>query len=741
MSKMRVYEYAKKQNVSSKDVITKLKDLNIEVSNHMTTIEAAAIQKLDGVYNKKEDKLPPKQNNNQQAPSHQKPQQQAKPKQTVDSAINEDDNVAPNKKGSNHAPKARDGKKPNQENYGKENKPINKNNKNKSNNNKNRTNKGKTQQTSAPAPKKVKELPTKITFSESLTVAELAKKLHREPSEIIKKLFMLGVMATINQDLDKDAIELIASDFGVEVEEEVKIDITDLEAYFTNSDDEKLVERPAVVTIMGHVDHGKTTTLDSIRNTKVTAGEAGGITQHIGAYQVEENGKKITFLDTPGHAAFTTMRARGAQITDITILVVAADDGVMPQTVEAINHAKAAEVPIIVAVNKMDKESANPDRVMQELTEYGLIPEAWGGDTIFVPIAALKGEGIDNLLEMILLVSEVEEYKANPDRHAVGTVIEAQLDKGRGSVATLLVQNGTLKVGDPIVVGNTYGRVRAMVNDLGRRVKTAGPSTPVEITGLNDVPQAGDRFVVLPDEKTARQVGESRAQQALQAQRSEKTRVSLDNLFEHMKKGEMKELNIVVKADVQGSAEALTTALQKIDVEGVNVRILHTGAGAINESDITLAAAFNAIVIGFNVRPDNNAKRAAEAEGVEIRLHRIIYKAIEEIELAMKGMLDPEFEEKVIGQAEVRQTFKVSKIGTIAGSYVTDGKITRDSGVRLIRDGIVIFEGEIDALKRFKDDAKEVSQGYECGITIKNFNDVKEADVIEAFIMQEIERK
>ncbi|MFO1445949.1 translation initiation factor IF-2 [Bacillus sp. Bva_UNVM-123] len=741
MSKMRVYEYAKKQNVSSKDVITKLKDLNIEVSNHMTTIEAAAIQKLDGVYNKKEDKLPPKQNNKQQASSHQKPQQQAKPKQTVDSAINEDDNVAPNKKGSNHDPKARDGKKPNQENYGKENKPINKNNKNKSNNNKNRTNKGKNQQTSAPAPKKVKELPTKITFSESLTVAELAKKLHREPSEIIKKLFMLGVMATINQDLDKDAIELIASDFGVEVEEEVKIDITDLEAYFTNSDDEKLVERPAVVTIMGHVDHGKTTTLDSIRNTKVTAGEAGGITQHIGAYQVEENGKKITFLDTPGHAAFTTMRARGAQITDITILVVAADDGVMPQTVEAINHAKAAEVPIIVAVNKMDKESANPDRVMQELTEYGLIPEAWGGDTIFVPIAALKGEGIDNLLEMILLVSEVEEYKANPDRHAVGTVIEAQLDKGRGSVATLLVQNGTLKVGDPIVVGNTYGRVRAMVNDLGRRVKTAGPSTPVEITGLNDVPQAGDRFVVLPDEKTARQVGESRAQQALQAQRSEKTRVSLDNLFEHMKKGEMKELNIVVKADVQGSAEALTTALQKIDVEGVNVRILHTGAGAINESDITLAAAFNAIVIGFNVRPDNNAKRAAEAEGVEIRLHRIIYKAIEEIELAMKGMLDPEFEEKVIGQAEVRQTFKVSKIGTIAGSYVTDGKITRDSGVRLIRDGIVIFEGEIDALKRFKDDAKEVSQGYECGITIKNFNDVKEADVIEAFIMQEIERK
>ncbi|TCJ05946.1 translation initiation factor IF-2 [Cytobacillus praedii] len=742
MSKMRVYEYAKKQNVSSKDVITKLKDMNIEVSNHMTTIEAAAVQKLDGIYGKKEEKQPQMQN--KQSNTHQKPQQNGQVK--TNSADNGNHSSANKNNSSKPAAKTAG-----QGNQSRENKPFNKNNNNQrgnsfnnnnNNRNKNKNNKGKQQQAPVtPAPKKVKELPAKITFTESLTVAELAKKLYREPSEIIKKLFMLGVMATINQDLDKDAIELIASEYGVEVEEEVIIDTTDLEVYFTNDDDGDLVERPAVVTIMGHVDHGKTTTLDSIRNTKVTAGEAGGITQHIGAYQVEENGKKITFLDTPGHAAFTTMRARGAQVTDITILVVAADDGVMPQTIEAINHAKAAEVPIIVAVNKMDKEAANPDRVMQELTEYGLVPEAWGGDTIFVPIAALKGEGIDNLLEMILLVSEVEEYKANPNRNAVGTVIEAQLDKGRGSVATLLVQNGTLKVGDPIVVGNTFGRVRAMVNDLGRRVKTAGPSTPVEITGLNEVPQAGDRFVVLDDEKTARQVGESRAQQALQAQRSEKTRVSLDNLFEHMKQGEMKELNLVVKADVQGSAEALTTALQKIDVEGVNVRILHTGAGAINESDITLAAAFNAIVIGFNVRPDINAKRAADTEGVEIRLHRIIYKVIEEIELAMKGMLDPEFEEKIIGQAEVRQTFKVSKVGTIAGSYVTDGKITRDSGIRLIRDGIVVFEGEIDALKRFKDDAKEVSQGYECGVTIKNFNDVKEGDIIEAFIMQEIERK
>ncbi|MGG0718791.1 translation initiation factor IF-2 [Robertmurraya massiliosenegalensis] len=724
MSKIRVYEYAKKHNISSKDVITKLKEMNIEVSNHMTTIEGDTIQKLDRLYNKEE-----------KQPQAEKVQQKTNASQQKAAAEDDDRNT-----GSSHvkvktAPKAQP----------KDNKGFKNNNSNQGNHknkNKNQKNKGKNQpQVQAqPQKKKEKELPAKITFSESLTVAELAKKLHREPSEIIKKLFLLGVMATINQDLDKDAIELIASEYGVEVEEEVKIDATDLEVYFTEDDAAEQVERPSVVTIMGHVDHGKTTLLDSIRHTKVTAGEAGGITQHIGAYQVEENGKKITFLDTPGHAAFTTMRARGAKITDITILVVAADDGVMPQTVEAINHAKAAEVPIIVAVNKIDKEAANPDRVMQELTEHGLIPEAWGGETIFVPLSALTGEGIDSLLEMILLVGEVEEYKANPNRKAIGTVIEAQLDKGRGSVATLLVQDGTLRVGDPIVVGNTFGRVRAMVNDLGRRVKEAGPSTPVEITGLNDVPQAGDRFVVFEDEKTARQVGEARATQAIQAQRSEKTRISLDNLFDHLKQGEMKDLNIIVKADVQGSVEAVAAAFQKLDVEGVNVKIIHTGVGAINESDITLAAASNAIVIGFNVRPDNNAKRAAESEEVDIRLHRIIYKAIEEIEAAMKGMLDPEFQEKIIGQAEVRQTFKVSKVGTIAGSYVTDGKITRHSGVRLIRDGIVIFEGEVDALRRFKDDVKEVAQGYECGITIKNFNDVKEGDVIEAYIMEEVER-
>ncbi|MGR3763902.1 translation initiation factor IF-2 [Rossellomorea sp. NS-SX7] len=733
MSKTRVYEYAKKYNVSSKDVISKLKQLNIEVSNHMATIEDDTVKKLDSMFSG---------NSNAKEQGNKSAQKNSGQKQN--SAKEEN---SPNMGKVKSAPKNREGKKHEQQSQSKEKKVFNNNNNNNNKKNKNnRNNKPNKNFKQAPQqqqqqPAKKKELPSKITFSESLSVAELAKKLHKEPSEIIKKLFMLGVMATINQELDKDSIELIAGEYGVEVEEEIKIDTTDLGVYFTEDAEDQLKERPSVVTIMGHVDHGKTTLLDSIRNTKVTAGEAGGITQHIGAYQVEVEGKKITFLDTPGHAAFTTMRARGAQVTDIAIIVVAADDGVMPQTVEAINHAKAAEVPIIIAVNKMDKEAANPDRVMQELTEYELVPEAWGGDTIFVPLSALSGEGIDNLLEMIVLVSEVEELKANPERLALGTVIEAQLDKGRGSVATLLVQNGSLKVGDPIVVGNTFGRVRAMVNDLGRRVKEVGPSTPVEITGLNDVPQAGDRFVVFEDEKTARSVGEARASQALQAQRGEKSKVSLETLFEQMKQGEMKDLNLVLKADVQGSVEALAASLLKIEVEGVKINIIHTGVGAINESDITLASASNAIVIGFNVRPDVNAKRAADAEGVEIRLHRIIYKVMEEIEAAMKGMLDPEFEEKIIGQAEVRQTFKVSKVGTIAGSYVTEGKISRDSGVRLIRDGVVIFEGELDALKRFKDDAKEVAKGYECGITIKNFNDVKEGDVIEAYVMEEITRK
>ncbi|PGD37310.1 translation initiation factor IF-2 [Bacillus wiedmannii] len=686
MSKIRVHEYAKQHNISSKDLMTKLKEMNIEVSNHMTMLEDEVVNKLDNAY------------------------QTEKP--SVADEFEVEEKVVRSKKNSNKKKK-----------------------KGKGNEDKRQDNFAGRQQT------QTVETPDKVTFSGSLTVGELAKKLSKEPSEIIKKLFMLGIMATINQDLDKDTIELIATDYGIEVEEEVVVSETEFETFIDEQDDEEnLKERPAVVTIMGHVDHGKTTLLDSIRNSKVTAGEAGGITQHIGAYQVEVNDKKITFLDTPGHAAFTTMRARGAQVTDITILVVAADDGVMPQTVEAISHAKAAGVPIIVAVNKMDKPAANPDRVMQELTEYELVPEAWGGDTIFVPISAIQGEGIDNLLEMILLVSEVEEYKANPNRYATGTVIEAQLDKGKGTIATLLVQNGTLRVGDPIVVGTSFGRVRAMVSDIGRRVKVAGPSTPVEITGLNEVPQAGDRFMAFADEKKARQIGESRAQEALLAQRGEKTKLSLEDLFQQIQEGDVKEINLIVKADVQGSVEAMAASLRKIDVEGVKVKIIHTGVGAITESDVILASASNAIVIGFNVRPDVNAKRTAELENVDVRLHRIIYKVIEEIESAMQGMLDPEFEEKVIGQAEVRQTFKVTKVGTIAGCYVIDGKITRDSGVRIIRDGVVIFEGQLDTLKRFKDDVKEVAQNYECGITIERYNDLKEGDIIEAYIMEEVKR-
>ncbi|MEN2032060.1 translation initiation factor IF-2 [Staphylococcus hominis] len=698
MSKKRIYEYAKELNVKSKEIIDELKKMDVEVSNHMQALEDGQIKMLDKKFKSSQNEENKKQNTQN---NHQKQQ---------------------SKKDNNQ----------NKSNSKKKNNKNSKNNKNNKNNNKGKNNK------SAAEPK---EMPSKITYEEGITVGELADKLNIESSGIIKKLFLLGIVANINQSLDEETLELIADDYGVEIEKEVVVNEEDLTTYFDDEeDDPDAIERPAVVTIMGHVDHGKTTLLDSIRNTKVTAGEAGGITQHIGAYQIENNGKKITFLDTPGHAAFTTMRARGAQVTDITILVVAADDGVMPQTIEAINHAKEADVPTIVAVNKVDKPTANPDRVMQELTEYGLIPEDWGGDTIFVPLSALNGDGIDDLLEMIGLVAEVQELKANPDKQAVGTVIEAELDKSRGPAASLLVQNGTLHVGDSIVVGNTYGRVRAMVNDLGQRIKTAGPSTPVEITGINDVPQAGDRFVIFKDEKQARRIGEARHEASVIQQRQESKNVSLDNLFEQMKQGEMKDLNVIIKGDVQGSVEALAASLMKIDVEGVNVRIIHIAVGAINESDVTLANASNGIIVGFNVRPDAGAKRAAEAENVDMRLHRVIYNVIEEIESAMKGLLDPEFEEQVIGQAEVRQTFKVSKVGTIAGSYVTEGKITRNAGVRVIRDGIVQFEGELDTLKRFKDDAKEVSQGYECGITIANFNDIKEGDIIEAFEMVEIER-
>ena len=617
------------------------------------------------------------------------------------------------------------------------------------NRNKNKFNKkgkkGRQQQSNKPAvpPRKFRELPEVLEYTEGMNVADIAKKIHREPAEIIKKLFMMGVMVNQNQPLDKDTIELLATDYGIEPQEKVTIDIADIDRFFDAEDvnEENLVSRPPVVTIMGHVDHGKTTLLDTLRHSRVTSGEAGGITQHIGAYQIDIDGKPITFLDTPGHAAFTSMRARGASITDITILVVAADDGVMPQTIEAINHAKAAKVPIIVAVNKVDKPGANPQHVMQELSEYELIPEAWGGDTIFVEISAKFNQNIDELLEMILLVAEVEDLKADPTQHGIGTVIEARLDKGKGPVATLLVQQGTMNVGDPIVVGNTYGRVRVMTNDIGRREKSAGPATPVEITGLNDVPQAGDRFAIFEDEKTARAAGEERAKRALLEHRSASARVTLDNLFESLKEGELKEVNVIIKADVQGSAEALAASLKKIDVEGVRVKIVHSAVGAINESDVTLAAASNAIIIGFNVRPTPQAKQQASTEEVDIRLHRIIYKAIEEIETAMKGMLDPEYEEKITGQMTVRETYKVSKVGTIAGCYVNEGFIQRDSGVRIIRDGIVILEGKLASLKRFKDDVKEVKMGYECGAMIENFNDIKVDDVIEGFVMEEIKPK
>ena len=684
MKKVRIYEYAKEVGKQSKDLITVLKDANIEVSNHMSMLTEEGLAKLDSVFKKQE-----------------------KATQNDQSSNNE----------------------------GKKNK-------------KKKIKKEKNRKTQKQQPAII-EAPSEETISEDtilvkdgMTVGELSEVLSIGSTELIKKLFMeLKIMANINQSLTLEQIELIAMDYGKEIQEEVEINKEDLDLYFEVEDAEKdLKERAPIVTIMGHVDHGKTTLLDTIRNSRVTAGEAGGITQHIGAYQVRAKDKKITFLDTPGHAAFTTMRARGAKITDVTILVVAADDGVMPQTIEAINHAKAADVPIIVAVNKMDKPQANPDRVMNELVEYGLISEEWGGDTIFVPISALKGEGIDELLENILLVTEMQELKANPNRLALGTVIEAKLDKGRGAVATLLVQNGSLNVGDPLVVGNTFGRVRAMINDRSKNIQTAKPSTPVEITGLQDVPNAGDRFVVFGDEKTARQIGEKRQQQYIETTRQANSAVSLDTLFEQMKQGEMKDLNIIIKADVQGSVEALAMSLAKIDVEGVNVRIIHTGVGAINESDITLAVASNAVVIGFNVRPDNNAKQMAQTEQVDIRLHSIIYKVIEEIEAAMTGLLDPEFVEKVIGLAEVRQVYKVSKIGTIAGAYVTEGKVSRDGKVRVIRDSVVIYEGEIDTLRRFKDDVKEVQSGYECGMTVENFNDIKEGDVFEVYIMEEVKK-
>lgn len=578
-----------------------------------------------------------------------------------------------------------------------------------------------------------------VEYEEGITVDELSQKIGQTPANVIKVLFMLGTMVTINSSLNDEQVELICMEYGLECKKVVPVSEVNFEDLEVVDDPKDLEPRPPVITIMGHVDHGKTTLLDHIRKSRVAEGEFGGITQHIGAYQVSVKGKKITFLDTPGHEAFTAMRARGAMVTDIVIIVVAADDGVMPQTREAVDHALAANVPIIVAVNKIDKPGADPQRIMTEVSELGLMPEEWGGDVPYVNISAKKGIGIDELLETVTVVAELAELKANPKRMAYGSVIEGRLDKGRGPVATLLIQNGTLRSGNPIVVGATYGRVRQLVDDRGREIKSAGPATPVEITGLNDVPEAGDKFMVFETEKEARHVGEERAQKKIEEERNSTSAMSLDDLFSQMKSGEVVDLNIIVKADVNGTAEAVKSSLEKIDVEGARVNVIRSTVGAISESDILLASASKAIIYGFNVRPDANVRRKADEEGVEIRLHQVIYKMVEEIEAAMKGMLAPEMEEVVTGQAEIRHIYKVSKIGNIAGCYVTDGSIKRDCGVRLIREGIIVYEGKLASLKRFKDDAKEVNQGYECGLTIENYNDIKEGDIVEGYVMQEVE--
>ena len=769
MSKKRIYELAKELNVSSKEVIAAAKKKGIEVGNHMSTIgeneerqvraafapKKAPVEKKAAAFKAEK---PAKEHKRESEKVGKKPsdKRSTEKKQAVrpnQGKTNRDqksvnrtnerhsgNHMDKNKNNNNRRSNQREGQS-NDRFGGNDNKKgkFNKKNNRKNNKRNNRNQRDNNKKNAVPQ-RKNKPLPETLVYTVGMNVADIAKKIHREPAEIIKKLFMMGVMVNQNQSLDKDTIEILAADYGIKAEEKVEVDVADIDKFFEEeaNNTKHSAPRPPVVTIMGHVDHGKTTLLDKLRHTNVTAGEAGGITQHIGAYQVRHNDKIITFLDTPGHAAFTSMRARGADITDITVLVVAADDGVMPQTIEAINHSKAAGVPIIVAVNKIDKPGANPNHVMEQLTEYGLIPEDWGGDTIFVDISAKFGKNLDELLDMILLESEMLELKANPKQHGAGSVIEARLDKGKGSVATLLVQQGTLHVGDPIVVGNTFGRVRTMTDARGHAIKKATPATPVEITGLNEVPQSGDRFVTFDDEKTARAAGEERAKRALMKERSQTTHVTLDNLFDTLKEGDMKEVDVIIKADVQGSVEAIAQSFKKIDVEGVRVNIIHQAVGAINESDVTLAEASNAIIIGFNVRPTPQAKVQADQDKVDIRLHNVIYKAIDEVTTAMKGMLEPVFEEKVTGYVEIRQTYKVSKLGTIGGGYVTDGYIQRDYGVRIIRDGIVIYEGKLASLKRFKDDVKQVKSGFECGLMVEKYNDIKEGDQLEAFIMEEV---
>lgn len=743
----RIYELAKELDVSSKDLVSAAEKAGLDVKNHMSTIDDKAVKTLTNAV-KPAAKAAPKAEKKAEAPK--KPAQNNAPKAAQNNGGNNQNrnNNQGNQNRSNNGNGNQGGNRNNRNNNrgGNNGRPNNNWNGNNRNNKKGKKGPGRNRNNEnrpAPTVRKDQPLPETLVYSVGMNVQDIAKLIHRDATEIIKKLFMLGVMVNQNQSLDADTIEILAADYGIEAEQKVEVDIADIDKFFEAEQEntENLAPRAPVVTIMGHVDHGKTTLLDYLRNSHVTEGEAGGITQHIGAYQVKtDEGRVITFLDTPGHAAFTAMRARGADITDITILVVAADDGVMPQTIEAINHAKAAGTPIIVAVNKIDKPGANPENVINQLMQYELIPEEYGGDTIFVNISAKFGQNIDELLEMILLTADVLELKANPDQRAAGSVIEARLDKGRGTIATVLVQQGTMHVGDPIVVGNTYGRVRTMTNDRGRRVKEAVPSTPVEITGLNDVPSAGDRFVVFEDEKTARAAGEERAKRALIADRNRNNVVSVSDLFNKMAEKQMKSVPVIIKADVQGSVEALAGSFRKIDVDGVKVDILHTAVGAINESDVTLAEASGAIIVGFNVRPTPQARQQADSDKVDIRLHNVIYNAIDEIEAAMKGQLDPEFKEEIVGTADVRELFKVSKIGTIVGGMVSSGKITRNSSVRLIRDGIVIFDGKLASLRRFKDDVKEVKNGYDFGLTIENYNDEKIGDVIEAYEMVEIPR-
>ena len=686
MAKIRVYELAKELNISSKELITLLEEeFSVEVKNHMSAIEDEDADLIKELLSGKE-----------------------KSEKTKE----EDDEIETT--GKNQIKESTNNKK--------SNKREDKNEKVSTEN--------------------AEDMAIITMTSDTITVKEISDKLEKSYAEVIKELMLMGVMASVNQEINFEMAEKLASKFDTEILKEDEDEDEDLEDILKdNEEGEHLQKRSPIITVMGHVDHGKTSLLDAIRKSKVTSTEAGGITQHIGAYTVELNGEAITFLDTPGHAAFTAMRARGAQVTDIVILVVAADDGIMPQTQEAISHCKAANVPLIVAINKIDRPGANIDKVKQELTEYGLVAEDWGGDTICVPVSAHTKEGIDDLLEMILLSSEILELKANPNRKAKGTVVEAKLDKGRGPVATLLIQNGTLRVGDSIVVGSTYGRIRAMFNDKGKNIKSAGPSTPVEILGLSEVPEAGDKFYQVKDEKTARGIADKRKEKIRDEYLQSTHKVSLEDLYNQIQEGTVKELGLIVKADVQGSVEALKQSLEKLSTEEVKVRVIHGGVGAINETDVTLATASNGIILGFNVRPDNNATIASERDGVDIKTYRVIYDAIEDIKSAMLGMLEPEFKEVVIGTAEVRQVYKISSVGTIAGAYVQTGKLARNAGARVIRDGIVIFESELGSLKRFKDDAKEVAQGYECGLSIEKFNDIKEGDIIECFIMEEIKKK